>query len=413
MPDGRNPEPLGTELVDDRSERRPQPGTHWFRADEPVVAVGPGAYSQFANSLVETSREPFLVLDRNLVIKMANPAFFAAFDLSGVDAIGHGFFDLEVLADEGRELRGLMARVLAEGGGFEDYELSREFPRIGYRCYLLTAQPLQFGGVVRPFILLSFQDVTQQRLVERALQQALVQAEEANRAKSQFLATMSHELRTPLNAIMGFSELMKGQFMGPIGTPVYAEYAADIYDSGSHLLALVNDLLDLARLEAGGREIVEEAVAVGQVVDLVLRTLAPIAEGAKVTVESAIAPDLPPLRADGRAIRQMLTNLVSNAVKYTPAGGRAWIAAQMRSDGLGIEVGDTGVGMPANDVATALQPFGRLHPEGMDRAGTGLGLPIVKSLVELHDGELEIESRPHEGTVVRLIFPNSRILAKD
>ncbi len=413
MPDGRNPQPLGTELVEDQGERRPPPGANWFRADEPAIAMAPGAYSQFANSLVETSREPFLVLDRNLIIKMANPAFFAAFDLSGVDTIGHGFFDLEVLSDEGRELRGLMARVLAEGGGFEDYELSREFPRIGYRCYLLTAQPLQFGGIVRPFILLSFQDITQQRLVERALQQALVQAEEANRAKSQFLATMSHELRTPLNAIMGFSELMKGQFMGPIGTPVYAEYAADIYDSGSHLLALVNDLLDLARLEAGGREIVEEPVLVGQVVDLVLRTLAPIAERAEITVQGTVPADLPAFQADPRALRQMLTNLLSNAVKYTPAGGRAWIVARLRSEDLCIEIGDTGVGMPAADIATALQPFGRLHTEGMDRAGTGLGLPIVKSLVELHDGEMEIESEPGVGTVVRLIFPKLRILPKD
>lgn len=410
MPEGRSTVLWRTDLgnrVKDRSD--PQSG-RWSRADDPMGG-GPGAYSQFANSLVETSREPFLVLDRNLVVKMANPAFCAAFEQAGCDTIGHGFFDLDALYGEDRELRGLMARVLADEDGFVDYELSRDFPRIGYRCFLLTAQPLQFGGIVRPFILLSFQDVTQQRRVERALQQALAHAEEASRTKSQFLATMSHELRTPLNAILGFSEIIKQQYMGPIGTPIYAEYAADIFESGSHLLTLVDDLLDLARLEAGKREIADEPVAVDEVAEIVLRTIAPLAEGAGVTIDDRMPAALPQVRGDRRAVRQMLTNLLSNAVKYTPTGGKAWIAAAVRPAGLVVEVGDTGVGMSQEELVVALRPFGRLKARGVEQQnGTGLGLPIVKSLIELHGGALEVDSRPGLGTTARLIFPHSRII---
>ena len=258
-----------------------------------------------------------------------------------------------------------------------------------------------------------FLDATEKRAVLAALHAAKEAAELADRSKSAFLASMSHEIRTPLNAIMGFAEVMERQMFGPVGDPRYREYAADIHASGSHLLALIEDILDLSKLEAGRMELREGRVDVARVIESSLSLLKRRAEAGEIRLAVRIAKTLPALRGDERRIRQVLLNLLSNASKFTPDGGRVSISASVGAhSGLRIKVEDTGVGIRPEDIGTVLTPFGQVHDSNApDDSGTGLGLPLAKSLVERHGGRMELESRPGKGTRVTVRFPPMRLVA--
>ncbi|MEQ9121923.1 MAG: HAMP domain-containing sensor histidine kinase, partial [Alphaproteobacteria bacterium] len=239
-------------------------------------------------------------------------------------------------------------------------------------------------------------------------------AEAANRAKTEFLAMMSHELRTPLNAILGFSEIIRTEALGPLGASEYKEFAGDIYASGAHLLALINDLLDLAKVESGMVELKDEAADVARMLDDCVRIVAKTAASDGVKLASEPAPGLPRLRADKRKLNQVLMNLLSNAVKFTPEGKSVTARAFLNDDGgVTIEVTDTGIGIAPDDIARVQEPFVQID-SALNRAhqGTGLGLPLCKQLTELHGGRFEIESRLGEGTTVRLVMPPDRTIGK-
>jgi len=243
------------------------------------------------------------------------------------------------------------------------------------------------------------------------LTKALDAAAAASQAKSQFLATMSHELRTPLNAIIGFSELLKGELFGPIGDARYKGYVNDVHRSGKHLLALVNDVLDFSKIDAGHLTLQEDQIDIREALATSLRMVEGQADANGVTIEQEIAHELPILRADERRIRQILLNLLSNAVKFTPRGGMVRLIAFVDEREFVVQVADTGIGMAKEDIPRALERFGQLDSDlNRKYEGTGLGLPLTKKLAELHGGRLEIESELCVGTKVTVAFPAERLI---
>jgi two-component system cell cycle sensor histidine kinase PleC len=237
-------------------------------------------------------------------------------------------------------------------------------------------------------------------------------AEAANKAKSRFLATMSHELRTPLNAIMGFSEVMEKEILGPIGSDVYREYARNIYVSGNHLLCIINEILDLSRIEAGRYDLHEETMRLTDIAEDCERLIKIKADAKTLQIVEDFAPDLPHVWADPRAMRQICLNLLSNALKFTPRGGRITLTVGHTSDGgQFITIADTGPGIPKEEIPRVLQAFGQgsLAHETAE-GGTGLGLPIVQNLITLHGGTFDLQSELRKGTEVTVTLPRQRVL---
>ncbi len=255
---------------------------------------------------------------------------------------------------------------------------------------------------------------SQEQLAElaRKYEAEKVRAEAANKAKSEFLANMSHELRTPLNAVNGFSEIMIAEMYGPLGDKRYKEYATDIHNSGQHLLALINDILDMSKIEAGKMNLKFEPMSLEDVTEDAVRLVRNRAEAAGLELQVDF-PFLPEIEADYRAVKQVLLNLLSNAIKFTPKGGRVTVRAEVRTDALGerarVSVTDTGIGIGKEDLARLARPFEQVESQhSKTTQGSGLGLALTKSLIELHDGALEMDSAPGVGTTVSFTLPIRR-----
>jgi signal transduction histidine kinase len=256
-------------------------------------------------------------------------------------------------------------------------------------------------------------DITDLMEHEAELRRAKDEAEQANRAKSEFLAMMSHELRTPLNAIIGFSDVMRKQTFGEIA-PRYQVYAKDIHESGQHLLRVISDILDMSKLDAGKAELAEDLCDVAETIKRCRRLIIERAERGGVNLMAWFPPDLPALWADEVKLRQIVLNLLSNAVKFTASGGQVTVTARdlgpdEATGGVAIEVADNGIGMAPEDIPVALTPFRQLDNQlGRKYEGMGLGLPVCKTLIELHGGSLQLKSGIDAGTVATIRFPASR-----
>ncbi len=254
-------------------------------------------------------------------------------------------------------------------------------------------------------------DVTNLVQTREALEKALVKAEAVNQAKTLFLANMSHELRTPLNAIIGFSQMIRDQILGPAGVPAYAEYAKDIHDSGEHLLELINNVLDASRIEVGKLDIKEETVEIGEFAQSAMQTVRMQAAKKSIALELRLPEEPVGLRADTLRLRQILINLLANAVKFTPEGGRVTLSFAASPEAAVFAVADTGIGMSPDEIAVATEPFHQIENALVKRhEGVGLGLALAKHMTEMHGGTLEIESEKGVGTTVRVVLPPERIL---
>ena len=322
-------------------------------------------------------------------------------------AATRGLFDQEDLSVEQYVVQQLVRHKMAAR--------DQEIRLADGRWVLVTSEVTEDGGIIEVW-----NEITKMKKREDALRaaeeesrQARELSELANRVKTQFLANMSHELRTPLNAIIGFSEIIKGEMFGALGNARYNEYAQDIYNSGTHLLGVINDILEFAKAEAGKMELIEEDVDLLGVVEACFRLLQPRAADAEVTIRHDIAAALPSIRADQTKMRQIILNLVSNGIKFTPSGGRVQVSASADpDDGFVIKVVDTGIGISEQDLPKVMSAFGQVD-SALSRKydGTGLGLPLSISMVELHGGKLRLESTVGVGTSVTLVFPTERIVA--
>jgi two-component system cell cycle sensor histidine kinase PleC len=266
----------------------------------------------------------------------------------------------------------------------------------------------------RRFQVTTVMDITLRKQMEESLRLAKDQADAANRAKSTFLANMSHELRTPLNAIIGFSEMMIKETFGKLGHDKYKEYLSDVHASARHLLEIINEVLDMSKIEAGRIELDESEVDVRELIASVTRMMASRAFGNNLKLNMIVPENLPNLYADQRLVRQVLINIVTNAVKFSRHGGNIDIHACVLSDGrIQIDIADEGIGIPKNKIKQAMEPFGQVsdRPENaQQQQGTGLGLPLAKAMVELHDGMLKLESEEGKGTTVFVTFPAYRLI---
>lgn len=257
-----------------------------------------------------------------------------------------------------------------------------------------------------------FRDISQWKRAEEDLIESRRQAERTSSAKSDFLAKISHEIRTPLNAIIGFAEVMMDERFGPMGNERYLQYVKDIHTAGQHLISLVNDLLDLSKIEAGKVELAFGRVDLNDVARQCMGIMQPQANRERIIIRSSLAPDLPEVVADARSIRQIVLNLLSNSVKFTPPGGQVIVSTMLADTGeVYLRVRDTGVGMSDAEIATALEPFRQLSTVSRAR-GTGLGLPLTKALVEANRASFTIKSAVSSGTLVEIAFPSTRVLAE-
>ena len=334
---------------------------------------------------------------------------------------------VELLGFHPRELAGQNLLNLAEGGAdiaALEQSFQRHSPFRHQRCQLVAKNGELKTVLISAVPVFNFHsgaltgfrgtatDVTELRRREIGLQAAKEVAETANRAKTEFLASMSHELRTPLNAIIGFAEVMHMELLGPIGNRQYYGYVGDIHESARHLLNLINDILDVAKIEAGRTELHEAPLDIRNMFDSAARLIRERSLRAQVQLEISVDQGLPNYNADERKLKQVLINLLSNAVKFTPAGGRIKMQARRDENGdLIMTVADTGIGIPPGALVNVMEPFGQVD-NAINRkySGTGLGLPLTRGLVELHGGTMTLASEQRVGTTVTIRLPGSRFV---
>ncbi|MBF0560523.1 MAG: PAS domain-containing sensor histidine kinase [Alphaproteobacteria bacterium] len=348
-------------------------------------------------------------------ILYANSAYAEAFGLTAQDIIGRRIIEFLPLTGQENFAKYFASFTLEQPERYYEHELKLADGRRAWTCWTdraffdTSGNVLEYQSIGRDLTDLRDAYLQLQRS-EAILRRAKDAAETANRAKSTFIANASHEVRTPLNVIIGFSEILKSEMIGSLGNARYLEYARIIFDSGHYLLTLINDVLDLSKIEAGKYQIERKMISLPPIVDMVATLVSGQVESTRLTLIVNLPASLPLICGDERAIKQILLNLVSNAIKFTPAGGTITIAAEEGEDDafVVVSVTDTGIGIPAGDIDRVVQRFERLVNQApREQPGTGIGLTLTKSLVELHGGRLYIESEEGVGTVVTVTLPRN------
>ena len=360
-------------------------------------------------SLFDASGLGIMVTDHHGRVVRVNDTFLADYGWTREDLLGEEF-TMVIPPEDVNISRKLHGAFIGRGRhGSRELQIIK---KDGSVADIIVTTALLELSQKRRFMVSTIRDITERKNILRNLKRAKVDADTANKAKSSFLANMSHELRTPLNAIIGFSELMKNETFGPIGNPKYEEYMGDIHFSARHLLDIINDVLDMSKIEAGKVELIEREVVISEVLESVKRIMCDRAAAANIELDFHVEGTVPHVRADQRLLRQILINLVSNAVKFSPAGNTVRVGAVSLPDHhMRIFVRDEGCGIPEDKIAHVLEPFGQVSdPKHYHGQGTGLGLPLAKAMAELHGGKLTIESEVGKGTSVYLDLPTERMI---
>lgn len=362
-------------------------------------------------SILETATDGVVVLGRDGDIRTMNRSASALFDYDESDMRGKPFAAL--FAHESQKavidyLQGLsghgVASVLNDGREVIGREAAGGFIPLFMTIGRLSSSN-GYCAVIR--------DITQWKRTEEELRNAKRAAETANAHKTEFLARVSHEIRTPLNAIIGFSDMMASEHFGPIGHPRYIEYAGDIGRSGRHVLDIVNDLLDISKIEAGEMDLDFGAVDLNEAVSEAVSLVQPQANSQRVIIRTSLSGSVPEVVADDRSIKQIALNILANAIRFTPSGGQIVVSTSYEANGSVIlRIRDTGIGMTRNELDQAMKPFRQVTTGGRKRGdGTGLGLPLTKAMAEANRAQFAITSAPNEGTLVEISFPSQRVLA--
>ena len=343
---------------------------------------------------------------RDGTVRDVNPAFLNIFGQRRDDIINHKVAELDIWADKTFLRR--FVEELKITASMTDVPTTVKTRGNLVRHFRLFAQKIDHGG--EQLLLLIGRDVTDDMVQTQDLQRGKDIAELANRAKSDFLANMSHELRTPLNAILGFSEIIRDEIIGPVGVPRYSEYAHDIHESGTHLLSIINDILDLSKVEAGRLDAHLSWIDPTDCLELCLTLVQQRAFESNILLKHYLDSDVL-LEADDRLLKQIGLNLLTNAVKFTGSGGTVTLAlSRTANKGLCLSVEDTGVGMTADEIRVARRPFGQVNiGSSRQQEGSGLGLPLVSGFVEKLSATLLIDSQPGVGTCVKIIFPPFKV----
>lgn len=362
-------------------------------------------------SIFDVSEIGIVVTDHNGRIVRVNDSFVRNYGWKRDDIIGYDFAML-LTPDERKLARDNHENYIVSGERSSgEMKLIRKDGTIAN--VIFTTATLELSQR-RRFQVTNLMDITMRKQMEVSLQVAKEQADAANHAKSSFLANMSHELRTPLNAIIGFSELMLNETFGPLANDKYQEYMNDVLLSARHLLEIINEVLDMSKIEAGRLDLDEESVNLSGLIESVMRMMASRAFSGGIELGDEVEEGLPSIYVDSRLIRQVLINLISNSLKFCEHGGHIFVKAEKDDSGaVVVTVSDDGAGIPKDRLKEALEPFGQVKDSALaakNEQGTGLGLPLAKAMMELHGGELFLKSDEGMGTIVELHFPVQRVL---
>jgi PAS domain S-box-containing protein len=400
--------------IEDITERREiENGLEKARKELEIIKKTADEASEFAESVINTVREPLISLDQDLRVVTVSRSFYEFFKVKPEETVGQLIYDLGNKQWDIPKLRELLETVLPQKATFDNYEVEHDFATIGRRIMLLNARQIQRVSGKERIILLAIEDITERREIENGLEKAHEELKElaaelkrTARVKSEFLANMSHELRTPLNSINGFSEVLYDETFGPLNEK-QKKYVNNVLTSGKHLLLLINQILDMAKVEAGKMRLALSSLPMKSLLDEISLLVADMVSKKKIEMLLEIAEDLPNIEADELKVKEIIYNLFSNAVKFTPEGGKIGMRAKKADSEIEIVVWDTGVGIAPENMGRIFEGFFRVDtPYSRVTEGTGLGLPLSKSLVELHGGKFSVESKgPNRGTSVRFTLP--------
>ncbi|MHB8894909.1 MAG: PAS domain S-box protein [Candidatus Geothermincolia bacterium] len=411
---GKGKERIILLAIEDITERKVvEAGLEKTRKELEVIKKTADEVSEFAESVINTVREPLISLDQDLRVVTVSRSFYEFFKVKPEETVGQLIYDLGNKQWDIPKLRELLETILPQQATFDNYEVEHDFATIGRRIMLLNARQIQRVWGKERIILLAIEDITERRVIENGLEKAHEELNElatelkrTARVKSEFLANMSHELRTPLNSINGFSEVLYDETFGPLNEK-QKKYVNNVLTSGKHLLLLINQILDMAKVEAGKMRLALSRLPMKSMLHEISLLVADLISKKNLEMVLEIDEDLPDIEADELKVKEILYNLLSNAVKFTPEGGRIGMRAKRAAAEVEIVVWDTGVGIAPENMEKIFEGFFRVDtPYSRVTEGTGLGLPLSRKFVELHGGKLSVESEGlDKGLSVRFTLP--------